>query len=246
VYPHSNKTFGLNFLVAGGSVRLPARACGLFGMRVTTASLPLDGIVPSSSEFDTPGLLVRDAKLLQTAYRKWHTAKDYKSYPKRIILPTEFWPTVNETSMPVYETFISELSSFLGASVEHVNTNDSFIAHTGREEGLTQFTDALYSNITNWEGWYKVGLPFTQDYEAKFGYPPYVNPGARVRWERGMDLPEESYRKALDHFAIYQEWFRSEIVPTCEEALVLYPWGPGFEAYRDVCYFYPALSSYAI
>ena len=43
----------------GGSVRIPAAACGLAGLKVTEGTLPLDGIVPLSHTLDTPGPIAR-------------------------------------------------------------------------------------------------------------------------------------------------------------------------------------------
>lgn len=43
----------------GGSVRIPAAACGLAGLKVTEGTLPLDGIVPLSHTLDTPGPMAR-------------------------------------------------------------------------------------------------------------------------------------------------------------------------------------------
>ena len=43
----------------GGSVRMPAAACGLTGLKVTEGRLPLDGIVPLSQTLDTPGPMAR-------------------------------------------------------------------------------------------------------------------------------------------------------------------------------------------
>ncbi|ORY11298.1 hypothetical protein BCR34DRAFT_624835 [Clohesyomyces aquaticus] len=36
------------------------------------------------------------------------------------------------------------------------------------------------------------------------------------------------------HYQVFREWYRSELVPSCEETLVLYPMGAGIEDYRDV------------
>jgi aspartyl-tRNA(Asn)/glutamyl-tRNA(Gln) amidotransferase subunit A len=46
----------------GGSVRLPAAWCGITGLKVTEAQLPVDGIVPLSHTLDTPGPMVRGAE----------------------------------------------------------------------------------------------------------------------------------------------------------------------------------------
>lgn len=51
----------------GGSVRIPAAFCGIFGLKVTEGRLPLDGIMPLSRTLDTPGPMtstVRDAALV--------------------------------------------------------------------------------------------------------------------------------------------------------------------------------------
>ena len=217
----------------GGSVRLPSQANGLFGMRITNASLPLDGILPITHIFDTPGLLARSAKLLQSAYNKWFSSVAYTSYPKRIILPEEFWPTVNETSMPIFESFIGKLAGFLNASTETINTNSSFNAYSSTTEGISAYLGLTYSNITNYDQYRLLARPFKERYEAMFNKAPYWNPVTRARWTRGISLPFESYVSATEHYQTFQAWFRSELTPTCEEALVLYPMGAGMEDYRD-------------
>src|SRR5262245_20843356 len=49
----------------GGSVRVPASFCGLFGYRPSHGRLPLDGVVPFAPSYDTVGLLARDGGCLQ-------------------------------------------------------------------------------------------------------------------------------------------------------------------------------------
>jgi Asp-tRNA(Asn)/Glu-tRNA(Gln) amidotransferase A subunit family amidase len=218
----------------GGSVRLPAMANGLFGMRITNASLPLDGILPISAIFDTPGVLARSAKLLQAVHKKWYPAKTYSSYPKRLVLPEEYWPTVNHTSMPLFDAFISKLATFLEADKVSMNTNASFNAYSNTSAGLSTYIGLTYSNITNYDQYRLLARPFKQQYQAKFGKSPYWNPQTRVRWERGATLPFSSYKNATERYQTFQKWFRSTLTPSCESTLVLYPMGAGTEDYRDV------------
>lgn len=51
----------------GGSVRVPASFCGLFGYRPTHGRLSLEGVVPFAPSYDTIGLLARDAEQLRLA-----------------------------------------------------------------------------------------------------------------------------------------------------------------------------------
>jgi len=48
----------------GGSVRVPASFCGLYGMRPTHNAIPLDGVLPFAPSYDTVGWLARDAEML--------------------------------------------------------------------------------------------------------------------------------------------------------------------------------------
>ncbi|EQD42451.1 amidase family protein, partial [mine drainage metagenome] len=48
----------------GGSVRVPASYCGIFGFRPTHGRIPMRGIVPLAPEYDTLGWFARDAATL--------------------------------------------------------------------------------------------------------------------------------------------------------------------------------------
>jgi amidase len=54
---------------SGCSVRLPAAACGLFGIRPTHGRVPLEGVFPVSPRLDVVGWMARDPRLLRDAGR---------------------------------------------------------------------------------------------------------------------------------------------------------------------------------
>ncbi|MCK6454647.1 MAG: amidase [Alphaproteobacteria bacterium] len=49
----------------GGSVRIPANNCGLYGIRTTHGRIALDGTMPLAPSFDVCGWFTRDARLLR-------------------------------------------------------------------------------------------------------------------------------------------------------------------------------------
>ncbi|WP_374634701.1 amidase [Ferrovibrio sp.] len=53
----------------GGSVRVPASFCGLYGYRPSHGRIPLDGVLPFAPSYDTVGLLAPDAAILAAAGR---------------------------------------------------------------------------------------------------------------------------------------------------------------------------------
>ncbi|HLB80553.1 MAG TPA: amidase [Dongiaceae bacterium] len=48
----------------GGSVRVPAGLCGIYGLRPSHGRVPIDGVMPLAPSFDTVGWFARDAELL--------------------------------------------------------------------------------------------------------------------------------------------------------------------------------------
>ncbi|MEV6930084.1 amidase family protein [Dactylosporangium sp. NPDC051485] len=48
----------------GGSIRVPASCCGLFGLRPTHGAVPVEGVLPLAPSFDAVGWITRDAQTL--------------------------------------------------------------------------------------------------------------------------------------------------------------------------------------
>jgi amidase len=49
----------------GGSVRLPASYCGIYGIRTSHGLMPVDGVVDLAASFDTVGWFARDAAMMR-------------------------------------------------------------------------------------------------------------------------------------------------------------------------------------
>lgn len=73
----------------GGSVRLPASYCGIFGFRPTHGRIPLDGIVPLASSFDTVGWFTRDARLLEKVGRMFLDSQADTRPPRQLLLAAD-------------------------------------------------------------------------------------------------------------------------------------------------------------
>ena len=82
----------------GGSIRLPASACGVVGLRPTIGSIPTDGVFPVCDDVDTVGPLARDVALVARAQRVLTgstAALPAPAVPRRIGLPVQLLTDVD-------------------------------------------------------------------------------------------------------------------------------------------------------
>jgi Asp-tRNA(Asn)/Glu-tRNA(Gln) amidotransferase A subunit family amidase len=80
----------------GGSVRVPAAMCGIFGLKVTHGRVPLSGVYPLVSSFDTVGPLARSVDDLASGYLA--IAGDDPSDPWSRPIPVQHVPGAIEPS----------------------------------------------------------------------------------------------------------------------------------------------------
>lgn len=69
----------------GGSVRVPASFCGIYGYRPTHGRIPLDGVIPFAPSYDTIGLFTRSPGLLGRVGHVLLESKTATVKPARIL-----------------------------------------------------------------------------------------------------------------------------------------------------------------
>jgi aspartyl-tRNA(Asn)/glutamyl-tRNA(Gln) amidotransferase subunit A len=121
----------------GGSIRVPAALCGLFGLKVTHGRVPLTGVFPLAASLDTVGPLARSSEDLSLVYQviaghdpadPWSTPRPVASLEPQVNLQDlrigvpQPWVADAPMSESVKETFSAALDRLeeLGARVREI------------------------------------------------------------------------------------------------------------------------------
>ena len=77
----------------GGSVRMPASFCGVFGIRTTHGAIPLDDVMALAPSFDTAGWFARDVAGMN-AVAAAYGMDTTPATPSRLLRPDDIWALV--------------------------------------------------------------------------------------------------------------------------------------------------------
>lgn len=112
----------------GGSVRLPASYCGLFGMRPTHGRIPLDGVIPFASSFDTAGWFARTPDVLERVGRVLLDDRDRAAPPRQLLVARDAFDLVDPAVTRALASGVERVADAVGAHAEVVVSPDGLAA----------------------------------------------------------------------------------------------------------------------
>ncbi len=141
----------------GGSVRVPAAYCGLYGLRTTHDLVSREGIVPLSQTFDTVGWFARDAVTLKRL-------TDALTPDSVVVTPTKLWTLAEADALTDDATrqAMAAVAEHLGLPVEPFPKE--IIATYGGLENLRQ----TYVAVQAWDAWQNHGA-WINEHHPVFG-----------------------------------------------------------------------------
>lgn len=160
---------------SGGSVRIPASYCGVYGIRTTQDLIPLDGIVPFMPSLDTLGWFARDARLFAEIGKLLLPAPADRPPLRRLMRSSDAEAETDTAALAALQPALGAVSARFG-SAESVR-----ISTDGLETWRTQFR--LLSASETWSilgAWIEAAKPV-------FG-PAIADRFAFAREAAGMDI----------------------------------------------------------
>jgi amidase len=157
----------------GGSVRLPASFCGIFGIRTTHGLVTIDGVIDLAKSFDTVGWFARDPKTMQRVGEVLlPRASDFA--PGRLLIAEDAFSSAGE-----------EVRAALGGAVTRLKT--AFSEH--REVEIYE------GDAATWPGVFRIlqGDEIRRRHGAWIdAHSPGFGPGIaeRFQWTRTIDAAE--------------------------------------------------------
>lgn len=100
----------------GGSVRMPASFCGVYGLRTTHGAIPIDGTMPLAPSFDTVGWFARSLDLMDRAAAAFDLPAA-EGAPKRLVLPVDAWALADAATVEAVGPELARLEAKYGPAI---------------------------------------------------------------------------------------------------------------------------------
>ncbi len=104
----------------GGSVRVPASFCGLYGIRPTHGRLPLDGMLPQAPTSDTTGWFARDAQTFARVSQVMLGENLPAALPSGLIVAVDAFGFADDNVQAALKPMVSRLTRLIGSAREEI------------------------------------------------------------------------------------------------------------------------------
>lgn len=187
----------------GGSVRLPASFCGVYGLRPTHGAISTTGVIPLAPSYDTVGFFTRTLADMQNVASVYFTAAP-DEHGIKLLAPRDVWELADRE---------------VAASLKEFHTLD----RTGYDDReLFQFEDR-----TDWSEIFRIH----QSYEVWQALGPWIvrnkpefGPGLDDRFRFAASVAFEDFQTARKKRELFVSTLESDIA---SNEIIVIPTGPG-------------------
>jgi amidase len=191
----------------GGSVRIPASFCGIFGIRPTHGRLSLEGVVGQAPSFDTVGWFARDAHLLGRIGEVLLGADVARApRPRHAIVATDAFAIVEPATAAALKPAVERIAALVGSSEERALSQTVPLADWFAHQRAVQGREA-WATFGDW----------IDRHNPRFAFEISDN------FLRGMRIEDTALAAARE----FQKKRRAELMPMlASDTIVLFPTAP--------------------
>ncbi len=103
----------------GGSTRVPASYCGIWGLRTTHGLVSAENVVPLHTSFDTMNWFAHDADTFLRVAKELLPASDFKA--RRVLKPSAVWALASDDFQVALSDVLSKAVKLIGSSAEEIS-----------------------------------------------------------------------------------------------------------------------------
>lgn len=229
----------------GGSIRGPAGASGVQGIRPTFGIMNLTGVMPMSDILDTPGFFTRDASSFFDFGKAWYglTNNTKRTAPIELLTPADFWKNLLpknhselepalEPQSKIYRKFLDQFKSFSGLNETKTSFEFYWNAMTKVNETISSYANETYAVLIAGYQHQAVGSPFNKTYHDKNHRAPFFDPSVLARWSWMQSQPNGTYEKHVSRKQLFTDFMQKVLPDDCSRILV-YPANDGEPSLRQ-------------
>ncbi|MDO8693690.1 MAG: amidase [Sheuella sp.] len=191
----------------GGSTRVPASYCGIWGLRTTHGLLTTEHVVPLHPSFDTMNWFAHDADTFSRVAQVLLPATDFKAL--RVLKPAAVWALASED-------FQQALTDVLNKAVKLIGSPAQEISFTNSDQTLEQWRLAYVAHGAS-EAWALHGDWITE-------HQPTFSAPIAGRWDAAKKVTPAQAQAAIQTTAMIRQQIRDMLA---DDAIVVMPSAAG-------------------